>query len=507
MAQSPTSKGNTAKLLPECWNAPGAAETTPTASSPVEVSSQPQGPTTGPGSQESEFGKMLARITAQGDQRISDELAKELALEIVLNGIAERACLATGATGSAIALRNGDEMVCRASRGGAPGLGTRLNTNIGLSGACARNGHVERCDDAWNDPRTDAELARQLEVRSVLVHPVMRGSEILGILEIFSPLPSAFGDHDLDVLDALAKQTVNDIQARENWTGSKASIPQPIEAPEESADSSTQPTSTDLVIDQDLSIPDLESVTDNSSRRTWDTLAASAANFGRVPSRGLDWFTGIIAAIVFSIAILMIVVLSVRLGWIDIGRHRNSVRAAVSSIPPAPTEKQVTASDAVAKPTPLSALEKKPGGSQAVPDHHGALVNEGSLQVFENGKEIFRMTSPDSDANKMGREDSAGTGTIAKLSQDMMQSELLQRVEPQYPAEALLQRVQGPVVLRVHIRRDGTVQQIEVLSGNALLSPAAVTAVQQWKFKPHLVDGRPVETQSEITLKFLLPPN
>jgi len=512
MAQSPTSKGNTEKLPPlQGRSATSATEVTPIIPSQAEASSQLQLESPAePGWGQPEFGRVLGRIVAQGEQKISQELAKELALEIVLNGIAERACLATGATGSAIALWKGDEMVCRASRGGAPGLGTRLDTNVGLSGACARSGHVERCDDAWNDPRTDAELARQLEVRSVLVSPVLRGREILGILEIFSPLPFAFADRDLDVLDALAKQTVGNIEARENWAESKAVTAQPIQARAENTVSPTRQTAADSTMEQDVSYG-FENATDNSSRKTWNTLVESAATFGRVPSRGLDWFTGITAAIVFSIAIVMIVAMSARVGWIDIGRHRSSARAAVSSIPPiASAENRVTASEPATTTTQPSANDKKPAGTPAIPDRRDPSVKEGSLQVFENGKEIFRMRSPDatggSASNEMAHADSTDA-RIAKLSPDMMQRELLARVEPQYPAEALSQHVQGPVVLSVHIGRDGIVQQIKVLSGNPLLSDAAAAAVRQWRFKPHLVDGRSVETQAEITLKFVLPPN
>ena len=63
------------------------------------------------------------------------DVSGELALDIVLNEIVEQACLATGATGAAIALAHGEEMICRASTGGsAPELGTRLNMNSGLAG-------------------------------------------------------------------------------------------------------------------------------------------------------------------------------------------------------------------------------------------------------------------------------------------------------------------------------------------------------------------------------------
>lgn len=84
-------------------------------------------------------------------------------------------------------------------------------------------------------------------------------------------------------------------------------------------------------------------------------------------------------------------------------------------------------------------------------------------------------------------------------------SSLLYRVEPDYPEAARRQNIQGSVVLEVRIGADGSVQDVRVASGPPLLAQAASDAVKQWKFKPHLVNGSPVEMQTMVTLNFRLP--
>src|SRR6201981_3896859 len=134
--------------------------------------------------------------------------SKDLALDLVLNQIVEQACLATGATGAAIALLRNGEMVCRATTGrNAPDLGVRLD-NAGFSAECLRIGTLQRCDDTETDPRVDSSACRLLGVRSILVVPLWYWGEFMGIFEIFSPRPNAFGERDEQTLQALAYRIV-----------------------------------------------------------------------------------------------------------------------------------------------------------------------------------------------------------------------------------------------------------------------------------------------------------
>jgi protein TonB len=96
---------------------------------------------------------------------------------------------------------------------------------------------------------------------------------------------------------------------------------------------------------------------------------------------------------------------------------------------------------------------------------------------------------------------------IVELSPDAAEGSLVRRVEPKYPEQALTQRVQGPVLLDVHISEEGGVQEVKLVSGSPLLAEAAIAAVRQWRFKPQSVNGRAVEMETRITLKFTLPPS
>lgn len=112
------------------------------------------------------------------------------ALEQVLTLIAEQACLATSATASAIAVREHDQIICRATTGpNAPDLGIPLDTSSGLSGACVRSREAQYCADTETDSRVNAEVCRRLAVRSVMVVPLLREQELVGVFEIFSPFP------------------------------------------------------------------------------------------------------------------------------------------------------------------------------------------------------------------------------------------------------------------------------------------------------------------------------
>ncbi len=89
-------------------------------------------------------------------------------------------------------------------------------------------------------------------------------------------------------------------------------------------------------------------------------------------------------------------------------------------------------------------------------------------------------------------------------SEGVMAARLVRRVQPDYPRIAQLMHLAGTVRLRAIIGTDGTVQQLEVLSGNPVLARAAVEAVRQWRYEPTRLDGRPVEVETSITVTFVL---
>ncbi|MGC1372069.1 MAG: GAF domain-containing protein [Candidatus Sulfotelmatobacter sp.] len=135
--------------------------------------------------------------------------AGELDLEPAISAITDRAQHLTGATGAAIALRKGDEIVCRARAGRtAPDLGVRLQTDAGISAEAVRTGEIMLCNDAERNPRVDLASCRRLGVRSILVSPLRSYRRTLGVFEVLSSSPSAFDERDVATMQLLSSMMV-----------------------------------------------------------------------------------------------------------------------------------------------------------------------------------------------------------------------------------------------------------------------------------------------------------
>jgi len=135
--------------------------------------------------------------------------AGEMNLEPGISIIAEKAQALTGATGAAIALRRGNEIVCRARTGRtAPDIGVRLQTDSGLSAECVRTGEVLLCNDAESNPHVDWASCRRMGVRSILVAPLRHFRRTLGVFEVLSSTPHAFDNNDVATMQFLSGMMV-----------------------------------------------------------------------------------------------------------------------------------------------------------------------------------------------------------------------------------------------------------------------------------------------------------
>src|SRR6266849_1892454 len=131
---------------------------------------------------------------------------EQFVLDEVLQLVSERALTLTGADGVAIALAEGNAIVCRASAGAiAPETGARLDPNSGFSGACLRTRGIVRCDDSENDPRVNVQVCRRLGTRSIVAVPIASSRGIIGLLEAFSAEAYGFNDSDVRSLNLLAE--------------------------------------------------------------------------------------------------------------------------------------------------------------------------------------------------------------------------------------------------------------------------------------------------------------
>lgn len=91
-----------------------------------------------------------------------------------------------------------------------------------------------------------------------------------------------------------------------------------------------------------------------------------------------------------------------------------------------------------------------------------------------------------------------------RVSQGVTQGLVLHKVQPAYPPLARQARIQGSVTLQAEISKDGSIQNLRLISGHPMLAPSAIEAVKQWKYKPYILNGEPVEVETTITVNFTL---
>jgi putative methionine-R-sulfoxide reductase with GAF domain len=178
-----------------------------------------------------------------GDRSNGSRTLAETELDTALQLLVERAQYITGATGIALALPQGEEMVCHASAGAsAPPIGARLQVRSGLTGESIVRRQMLRCDNAENDPRVNLETCRALGVASIVVLPLLRhDGEVRGLFELFSDHAYAFEERDLIALERMAALTLTALDLAEQRQSSAPAVAaiaepaRPVETPTEHA--------------------------------------------------------------------------------------------------------------------------------------------------------------------------------------------------------------------------------------------------------------------------------
>jgi TonB family protein len=376
-----------------------------------------------------------------------------------------------------------------------------------------------------------------------MVFPLLRNGSMAGVLEVFSSRPAAFGERDQRTLEALAKRVLKNV--------------------ERAADSSSIAASQNSPALRILPIPRTESVNSRTGSETTlkseTTMKEDEGNVGtpethgRSPKVGRDAIVFTLGVAVVICTVLFGTLVGRRLGAFRAGASRRELAKSATSgdvskrnsgagggaaqgagatadakagtnTAPAPV------SSAAGSSTTTTAGDKKNMIPRSRTSAAGGLNDsfppEGSLLVYENGKEVFRMPPTPGQGesaasatsvhgsevngsqvtgNEVRRASSVEPAGIIKLSPEVAEGSLLYRVEPQYPEEARRQQMQGSVVLDVRMGRDGAVQEVKVASGQGVLADAAIAAVKQWRFKPRMVKGQPAEMQTKVILNFRLP--
>jgi len=414
-----------------------------------------------------------------------------------------------------VVLRRGSgfELVCRASTGdSAPALGAQMDARSGLSGLCIQSGQVQRCDDAAKDPRVDREASERLGVRSVMVLPLGRPAGMLGILEVLSERASAFVDRVERTLEVLAARVLRNVERAADpfLLRADASAPLPFIPP--------RAVQEEKVFEQEkvfVPAPPELAARPREFEAPFSGPIFSGPIFSApavaVPGPRPDLLTWFLGLILLATMVLMGFLTGRRYGWTLAAVRTRGPRVPAQVVPspqsrigPAATSDPVTPSTSAA---PTSAASQpnaavNPVTTAATPTSE---IPDGDLRVFENGKEVFRMpASRQSVATTTKREGRESASQAAELSPDAAESNVIHRVEPEYPETARVQKLQGKVVLKIRIQPNGTVEGVQLVSGDPLLAQAAIAAVMQWKFKPQAA-GDLAKMQTQVTLNFRLP--
>ena len=380
-------------------------------------------------------------------------LSADLALDLVLNDIAERICQATNAGGAAIALERGGEFVCRATSGeNAPGLGITIDRDSGLSALCLQTRNWQLCFDTQEDPRVNAEASGVLGVRSILIYPIVR-DQLIGLVEVFSPEAKAFSERDAEILKRFSREIADSVE--------RAAL---IEPPPVNQLPLTLP-----VVDE---VPKLEPVElsgtdliDFSSRDPWTAFLTYTVILLALT---LAWMIG-------------------RTGWRIATAKSNAHPRVTSAAPATQTATPAPKKDAVASP-----IEQPTAPVTAV----GQGIED--VIVYQDGKVVYPR--PADSANRSTEK--KPIQSALRVPSDIAAEYVVTRVEPEYPDDARARGVQGPVVLDVNVGPDGSVESVAPISGSPLLTDAATQAVRQWRFQPFLRNGQAQEFSTRVTVNF-----
>ncbi len=150
------------------------------------------------------------------------------------------------------------------------------------------------------------------------------------------------------------------------------------------------------------------------------------------------------------------------------------------------------------QPSPTIPRQTNISGTQEPP----APIESGDLDGGPNG-----IAGPDNPFSGRGTHldvRQAAPAATQHVSSGVMQGMLIDKVIPAYPAIARVTRTSGTVVLQATISRTGTIENLRVISGPAMLRQAALDAVKQWRYRPYMLNGHPVEVETAVEVDFTL---
>jgi TonB family protein len=418
-------------------------------------------------------------------------------LDVVLGAIAEAAQVLTLASGTALAMQRDGQVVCLGRSGEtAPELGARLSIDSGISGECVRTGRTLRCDDTQKDYRADREVCRKMGLRSIAAVPLRGRHGVVGVLEAFSTRPGAFAEEHMDYLARLA-ELAETADARQGT----AQVSVANETPE--IHSRLRAVSNVLLLGGRKVAAHLG----EGKRRYW-TVAATLA--------------------------LLLVSVAAWKTWRKPASAAATGGQTAQSAAPAVTPASAVGADLSWKPSPERPLNSnrssatvqqaaKAEVADVLSDTETSPVSSTKIQDLTAADTVKRAITTDSDSDtteapqlSASNLDNRKIATLLSvpvslpkfgppISQGVTAGVLEHQVAPIYPRQALPLRIEGPVVLDATVSENGLIESVKVVSGHALLAQAAIDAVRQWRYRPYLLNGKPVRMQTKITVNFKMP--
>jgi TonB family protein len=547
-----------------------------------------------------------------------------------LASIAARAQTYTGASGSAIALSEGDisSMTCRASSGpAAPDIGAHIGLEGTFTGMAVQSGQALRCDDSETDNRVDAAACRALGTRSIVVVPIRDADTeaVIGVLAVFCGTKNAFNDLHVAVLRTMAREVAVSVQKAKKAgisvstmtmaayvdppagqrppsnpgfrppipttpapprpsTGTITSaaaaapkpaptsppqpvavaptivtpapklappVPPPPAAPKagpaplaENVSSSPAPIPISprrAAASTPATTPEWKPATPPPARKfeaeTPRSEAARPVTFGTFDSVAQDKKPGGGGmGIWIGVAAAAVLIVGGYFGYAHFASKPSEpaaapvstqaqaqstpvptttpTPAATSSAPastPAAPQPTATATQPAAKPVTPPQTQSQP---QAQPKPATPPPSKPSPQAVERAAVTPNATRQEAPqplpaaATAIAVPIATSAPTLASPPPKVSQStaaQVVSQVSPKYPEMAKTMHAGGDVVVEAVVGKDGSVKTAKATSGNVLLRDAATSAVKQWKYKPATLDGQPVETTVQITVKFGAP--
>ncbi len=447
-----------------------------------------------------------------------DSLRKEMSSQdhaLAIDLAVERLGSQRHVSGAAIALQDDTAMMCIASTGSAPPVGTPLDLKAGLSAACVRACKPIYCEDTFTDSRVDAEVCAMLQIRSVFIVPIFSSMRVIGLVEVFSAQPNNFSIEQRAIIQEVAALVADSVRAQRQPapTIEEKVEEAPAVVPEVVVEQSLPVVSAEDEI-RALFVPPTEKSRQTETARNDSSVASPSARLS-TPSKKVS--LGLLGAVAVSLVGVML--------WRAEHQHALSIQnsSANYQVAPQPAADKTAAADGGTTVTaqsdaqsinkeapakrPVKAASKASGGEAELP----VMISEAEPLV--PAKSTRNIRPAEAAYNQPVRPQT----TAISLPSDVLNArqpnvtlqapirsggKLIQKVMPVYPQNAKSMGLSGKVRLLATIGKQGNVESVKVLSGSPMLTSAAEQAVRQWKYEPFLINGTPTINEAQVEVAF-----